>query len=74
LQLAEEGQGRSNDPLDPSWGKPELLMNLAWSNLHKATPDPQAARAYAQSALQLVLYWHYVKDILVPEIQKATSD
>jgi hypothetical protein len=47
LELANEGQGRSNDPLDPSWGKPELLMNLAWSNLHKSTPDPQAAGSYA---------------------------
>ena len=55
-------------------GQAGIAVNLAWSNLHNATPDPQAARAYAQSALQLVPYWHYVKDILVPEIQKATSD
>ena len=74
LQLADEGQGRSQDPLDPSWGKPELLMNLAWSNLHLATPDPQAAQAYAQSALQLVPYWHYVRDILMPQIRKAMGE
>lgn len=73
LDLANQGQGRSKDPLDPSWGKPELLMNLAWSNLHKSNPDPQAAKAYAQSALDLVPYWHYVKDILMPQIKQATS-
>ena len=22
------------DPLEPSWGEPELLMNLAWSSLN----------------------------------------
>jgi hypothetical protein len=71
LQLAREGKGRSSDPLDPSWGEPELLMNLAWSNLHLTTPDPQAARAYAQSALRLVPEWHYVKDILMPQIERA---
>jgi hypothetical protein len=46
-------------------------MNLAWSNLHKTAPDIPAAKQYAASALQLVPYWHYVRDILVPQIQNA---
>jgi hypothetical protein len=60
-----------SDPLEPSWGEPELMMNLAWSNLNKTVPDIPAAKQYAESALRLVPYWHYVRDILVPQIQNA---
>jgi hypothetical protein len=49
------------DPLEPSWGEPELLMNLAWSNLNRTTPDLNAAEENAQAALKLVPYWHYVR-------------
>ena len=59
------------DPLEPSWGEPELLMARAWSNLNKTTPDPRAAEKDAEAALQLVPYWHYVRDILTPQIQEA---
>jgi len=59
------------DPLEPSWGEPELLMNLAWSNLNRATPDLNAAEKYAHSALALVPYWHYVRDILMLQIREA---
>jgi tetratricopeptide (TPR) repeat protein len=58
-------------PLEPSWGEPELLMSLAWSKLNWTTPDLNAAEQYARSALELVPYWHYVKDILMPQIQEA---
>ena len=61
----------SSDPLQPSWGEPELLMNLAWSDLHRKNPDLKAAQTYAQSALSMVPYWHYVRDILMPQIQNA---
>ena len=61
----------ADDPLQPSWGEPELLMNLAWSNLNRTEPDLEAAERYAKSALQLVPYWHYVRDILMPQIQAA---
>lgn len=60
-----------SDPLDPSWGEPELLMNLAWANLHRTTPDLVAAEQYAQAALEIVPYWHYVRDILVQQIRDA---
>jgi hypothetical protein len=61
------------DPLDPSWGEPELYMSLAWSYLNRDTPDVDAAEKNAQSALQLVPYWHYVRDILMPQIQAARA-
>src|ERR1700723_2838122 len=61
------------DPLEPWWGEPELLMSLAWSNLNRTTPDLKAADQYAQSALKLVPYWPYVRDILMPQIQAAQA-
>jgi hypothetical protein len=57
--------------LDPVWGEPELLMNLAWAHLNKARPDPVTARRYAQRALALVPNWHYVGRILMPQIERA---
>jgi hypothetical protein len=71
LESARKLKGTVIDPLEPSWGEPELLMNLAWYNLNRATPDLNAADEYAHSALGLVPYWHYVRDILLPQIQKA---
>jgi hypothetical protein len=61
------------DPLDPTWGEPELLMNLAWSNLNREKPDVATAEQQAQAALKIVPNWHYVKDILLPQIQAAKS-
>jgi hypothetical protein len=61
------------NPLEPSWGEPELLMNLAWSNLNRTKPDFNAAEQYAQAALKLVPYWHYVRDILLPQIYEAEA-
>lgn len=71
LETIRKQKDDSGDILTPSWGEPELLMSLAWSNLHLKTPDLQTARTYAQSALTLVPYWHYVKDILIPQIENA---
>ncbi|HXN98894.1 MAG TPA: YciI family protein [Candidatus Acidoferrales bacterium] len=61
------------DPLEPSWGEPELLMSLAWSNLNRTTPDLNAAEQYVEAALKLVPYWHYVRDILIPQIRAAQA-
>jgi hypothetical protein len=63
-------QKRSADALDPSWGEPELLMSLAWSQLNRASPDRRAAEEYAKQALALVPHWHYVRDILLPQIRR----
>jgi hypothetical protein len=62
---------KKKDPLWPSWGEPELLMNLAWSNLHRKSPDLVSAEKFARAALALVPYWHYVKNILIPQIAEA---
>jgi hypothetical protein len=48
-------------------------MNLAWSNLNRSTPDLKAAEQYAQAALKLVPYWHYVRDTLMPQILAAQA-
>jgi len=73
LESARKLKGTASDPLEPSWGEPELLMSLAWSTLNRATPDVNAADQYAHSALALVPYWHYVRDILLPQIQTAKT-
>ncbi len=61
------------EPLEPSWGEPELLMSLAWSNLNRTAPDLNAAERYAEAALKLVPDWHYVRDILMPQIRAAQT-
>ena len=71
LEAARKAKATPSNPLEPSWGEPELLMSLAWSSLNRATPDVNAADQYAHSALALVPYWHYVRDILLPQIQTA---
>jgi hypothetical protein len=68
---AIRAQKPGGDGLEPTWGEPELLMNLAWSNLNRTQPDLAAAERYAQSALEIVPYWHYVRDILLPQIHDA---
>ena len=73
LEGSRKQKTNSTDSLEPSWGEPELLMNLAWSNLNATTPDVAAADQYAQAALKLVPYWHYVRDILWPQIREAKT-
>ena len=63
----------SDDPLEPSWGKPELMMNLAYCYLNMNSADANAAEHYARSALEIVPYWHYVRDILLPQIVAAKA-
>ena len=63
----------SDNLLDPSWGKPELMMSLAYCYLNANSPDVNAAERYARSALEIVPYWHYVRDILLPHIVAAKA-
>jgi tetratricopeptide (TPR) repeat protein len=70
LEIARQQKGRVTDPLEPTWGEPELLMNLAFANLNKPSRDVRAAERYAEQALALVPYWHYVRDILLAQIRK----
>jgi tetratricopeptide (TPR) repeat protein len=73
LEAARSQKRDVSDPLEPSWGEPELLMSLAWSNLNRTTPDLNAAEQDAQAALKLVPYWHYVRDILMAQIRAAQA-
>jgi hypothetical protein len=73
LEAVRNQKRDASDPLEPSWGEPELLMNLAWSNLNRTTPDLNAAERDAEAALKLVPYWHYVRDILMAQIRAAQA-
>jgi hypothetical protein len=73
LEAIRNQKRDASDPLEPTWGEPELLMSLAWSNLNRTTPDLNAAEQDAQAALKIVPYWHYVRDILMPQIQAARA-
>jgi tetratricopeptide (TPR) repeat protein len=73
LELARAHKGGTRDQLEPSWGEPELLMNLAWSNLNRTAPDLIVAERQARAALELVPYWHYVRDILLKQIEEAKA-
>ena len=48
-------------------------MNLAWSDLNATKPDLAAAEQNARAALKIVPYWHYVRDILIPQIEAAQA-
>jgi len=63
----------NDDPLEPSWGKPELMMSLAYCYLNMGSADVNAAERYARNALEIVPYWHYVRDILLPQIVAAKA-
>ena len=63
----------NNDPLEPTWGKPELMMSLAYSYLNTKPSDINAAERYARDALEIVPCWHYVRDILLPQILAAKT-
>ncbi|MEZ5320236.1 MAG: hypothetical protein R2752_22730 [Vicinamibacterales bacterium] len=71
LATVRAQRGAAVGRLEPDWGEPELLMSLAWSHLNKVRPDPAHAETYAREALALVPSWHYVKDILLPQILAA---
>ena len=70
LQVVRDQNRRTRDPLEPSWGEPELLMTLAWANLNRTPPDRAAAERHAAAALALVPHWRYLRDILIPQIRK----
>lgn len=59
---------RPQSPL-PDWGKLEGLMSLAYSHLNAPSPNVNAAEEEARAALRLQPDWHYVRDILMPQIE-----
>jgi hypothetical protein len=65
-----EALGPERPPWEPAWGAPENLMSLAFLHTLPPAPDREVARAYAEGALALVPDWHFVRDILLPRIEK----
>jgi hypothetical protein len=59
----------------PTWGGPENMMSLAWLYGNSTLKNRDLALAYAEGALAAVPHWHYVRDILLPQIagQPATA-
>ena len=71
LQVA--GPERPDSAL-PDWGKPEALMSLAFAHLDRTSPpDLESAEKEAREALAIQPEWSYVKDILLPQIEKARA-
>jgi hypothetical protein len=52
----------------PTWGAAENLMNLAYIHSRGQGESPAVARAYAEGALAVAPDWHYVRDILLVQI------
>lgn len=67
-QVDASGPLTPSSPL-PDWGKPEALMSLAFAQMVKSPPDLNAATDNARAALKLQPQWHYVRDILMPQIE-----
>ena len=46
-------------------------MSLAWSHLNGGDKNVEAAERAAKAALAMVPNWHYLRDILLPQIRAA---
>lgn len=68
LTLARAERDRPREPWIPAWGGAELLMSLSYLHALPARAEKPVARAFAEAALFLVPDWHYVRDILMPQI------
>ena len=73
-QMLAESEKRGVNAASPSpdWGKPEALMSLAFAQMQKT--DYAAARTNAKAALAAAPEWSYVRDNLLPMIEKKQSD
>jgi hypothetical protein len=49
------------------------MMSLAYCYLNGNAADVNAAERYARQTLEIVPYWHYVRDILLPQIIAAKA-
>jgi hypothetical protein len=67
--LAESRRTPADEPVwIPHWGGAENLMNLAYLYTRSALASRDLALAYAEGALVAAPDWHYVRDILWPQI------
>jgi hypothetical protein len=68
--LAETRSMPADEPAwVPRWGAAENLMNLAYLYSHSPLANRALARAYAEGTLVAVPDWHYVRDVLRPQIE-----
>ena len=65
----EARAGAGKPSYAPSWGAAENLMSLAYLYSHTSLENRDAALAYAEGALAAAPEWHYVADVLVPQIR-----
>ncbi len=68
-EAAERRGVNAASPL-PDWGKPEALMSLAYAHSNQTPPDLRAALDEATAALKLEPDWSYVRDNLMPQIER----
>ena len=72
LEAARREALASPSPSDagfaPTWGAAENLMNLAYIYAQGTGESRAVARAYAEGALAVAPDWHYVRDILLVQI------
>jgi hypothetical protein len=59
---------RGGHPADPAWGEAELHMLLAFFYANLQPPERERARQSANAALVLQPDWHYVRNVLLPQI------
>ncbi len=70
-----EAMARPKPPVwVPTWGGPENLMNLAYIYSRAKPPDRAVALAYAEGAATAVPEWHFVRDILIPQIEALPAE
>jgi hypothetical protein len=54
-------------------GQTGINDESGYSYLNTTPSDVSAAERYARTALEVVPYWHYVRDILLPQILAAKA-
>lgn len=68
LEARQAGAGAPEPEWIPRWGGAENLMNLGYLYTHSAVKNRDLALAYAEGALVAAPEWHYVRDVLWPQI------
>jgi hypothetical protein len=48
-------------------------MSLAYTQLSKTPRDVENLERHARGALEIVPYWHYDRDMLLPQIAEAKA-
>jgi hypothetical protein len=48
-------------------------MSLAYTYLSKNPPDVDRAERNVRGALEIVPYWHYSRDVLLPQVLAAKN-